>query len=403
MKTDLIKYALSNLLHRKLRSFLSVLSIMIGIMAIYAILAFGQGLSSYITNIAQEMGTNRIIIQPRGFAPPGATAVTFSEDDVAFVEKINGVGRAAGISFDYSEISYKSYKKKIVAVVAFDQDENTPMIEQTFAYEVVAGRDLKKGDVDKIVLGHQFTLPDKMFPRAVAIGDKIKLNGKTFEVIGFNNELGNPSDDQQVFITRDGLTYLAGEKKPFGFIVLEAQENQDPKVLAEKIQEKMRKRRGQKEGQEDFYAETFEDLIKTFTTIITGLNAVLFVIAFISVVVAAVNIMNTMYTAVLERTREIGIFKAIGARNSDIFLVFVFEAGVLGLVGGLIGIGLGYLVASIGGAAAAAAGYALLQPAFPWWLTVGCLVFSFLIGAASGFNPALQASKQKPVDALRYE
>jgi len=95
--------------------------------------------------------------------------------------------------------------------------------------------------------------------------------------------------------------------------------------------------------------------------------------------------------------------KAIGARNRSILFIFVFESGFLGLMGGVIGVLLGYFVASTGGAIAANAGYQMLKPIFPLYLTVGCLVFSFAIGAVSGVLPAIQASKQKPVDALRYE
>ncbi|MFH1915828.1 MAG: ABC transporter permease [Nanoarchaeota archaeon] len=403
MKLDLIKYSLGNITNRKLRSFLSILSILIGIMAIFAILSFGQGLRGYISSIAEEMGTNRIIIQARGFTPPGTSSVFFTKEEVDFVAKINGVNHATGLTFTYAELKYKDYKTKIEPVVSYAQDENKKMVEETFAFEIIQGRSLKKGDVDKIVIGYYYTQPDKVFSKPILIGDKIQLNGKTFEVIGYNNELGNPADDQQLFVTLDGMEYLTGIKDTYHFVILEAQPDMAPKLLAEKVQEKLRKRRGQKEGNEDFYAQTFEDAIATFTSIITGLNAVLFVIAFISVIVAAVNIMNTMYTAVLERTKEIGILKSIGARNSDIFFVFVFEAGMLGLLGGLVGVILGYLIATAGGNIAASAGFALLRPAFPWWLTFGCLAFSFLVGAASGFNPARHAAKQKPVDALRYE
>jgi putative ABC transport system permease protein len=143
--------------------------------------------------------------------------------------------------------------------------------------------------------------------------------------------------------------------------------------------------------------------METFGTILLVLNSILVIIAGISVLVAAVNIMNTMYTAVLERTKEIGIMKSIGARNSTILLMFFFESGFLGLIGGSIGMLLGYGLAKLGAIAIAATGYSFLQPYFPWWLIVGCLVFSFSVGAASGFFPARAASKLKPVDALRYE
>ncbi len=126
-------------------------------------------------------------------------------------------------------------------------------------------------------------------------------------------------------------------------------------------------------------------------------------IALISVVVAAVNIMNTMYTSILERTQEIGVMKAIGAKNKFILFVFMTESGILGLIGGLVGIIFGYGIAKFGGYIAALYGLGMIRPAFPLWLTMGCLLFAFLVGAGSGLIPSLQASKLKPVDALRYE
>jgi len=148
---------------------------------------------------------------------------------------------------------------------------------------------------------------------------------------------------------------------------------------------------------------SFEQLMETFGTILLVLNSILVIIAGISIVVAAVNIMNTMYTAVLERTKEIGIMKSIGAKNSTILSIFFFESGFLGLIGGSIGMLLGYGLAKLGAMAIAAAGYSFLKPYFPWWLIVGCLVFSFMVGAVSGYFPAKAASRLKPVDALRYE
>jgi putative ABC transport system permease protein len=137
--------------------------------------------------------------------------------------------------------------------------------------------------------------------------------------------------------------------------------------------------------------------------VLNVLSGILILVALISVAVAFVNTMNTMYTAVLERTREIGIMKAIGARNENILFIFVFESALLGFVGGVAGIMLGYLISSFGGAVAVAAGYSLLQPAFPWYLIVGCLLFAFIVGILSGLLPAMKASKLDPVEALRYE
>ena len=99
MIADVLKYAWTNLMHRKLRSFLSVLSILIGIMSIYAILSFGQGLSVYISTLAEEMGTNKIILQQRSFGPPGSAAQAFTEDDLSYINKVKGIDEAAGYDF----------------------------------------------------------------------------------------------------------------------------------------------------------------------------------------------------------------------------------------------------------------------------------------------------------------
>ena len=127
-------------------------------------------------------------------------------------------------------------------------------------------------------------------------------------------------------------------------------------------------------------------------------------IAAISLLVGGIGIMNTMYTSVLERTREIGTMKAVGAKNSDILFLFLFESGLLGLVGGAIGVGIGLgLGKTAEYIATVQLGTNLLQASTDSWLIFGALLFSFIIGALSGVLPAMQASKLKPVDALRYE
>jgi putative ABC transport system permease protein len=121
------------------------------------------------------------------------------------------------------------------------------------------------------------------------------------------------------------------------------------------------------------------------------------------VIVASVNIMNTMYASILERTKEIGVFKAIGARNSEIVLIFMAESGVLSLIGGIIGLIIGFLIAKVGGLAISAAGYGFLKPFFSWQMVFWILFFSLLVGLAAGLLPAYKASKLKPVETLRYE
>jgi putative ABC transport system permease protein len=265
------------------------------------------------------------------------------------------------------------------------------------------GRELGQGDIAKVVVGYEYSQPDKIFTKPISVGDDIVVNGQKVKVVGIFESFGNPSDDRQIYFTDTGMIQVLGTPKEYVEIIARSQPNENPTDVAKKIEDRFRKHRGEKEGKESFTVQTFQDLIKSFATIITVLNTVLVMIALISVFVAAVNITNTMYTAVLERTNEIGVMKAIGAQNHDILIIFLVEAGILGFIGSAVGIILGFGIAELGGAIAKGAGYGLLQPYYPWWLIVGCLVFGVLVGTLSGLAPAIQASRHKPVESLRYE
>lgn len=404
MKLDYLKYALDNIRHKKMRSWLTVLSILIGIMAIFALVSFGQGLSSYVNSLSAKMGTDKLIVYSKGVGAPG-TDETFKmqKKEIDFLSKVRGIKEIAGIYMKTAQVEHDKENKYVFAM-GITQGREKDLINEMFTIELDKGRDLKKGDKLKAVLGHNYQFPNKVFKRALHTGDTINVNGNVIEVVGFYKSVGNPQDDSHVYLTDDGFKLLfpdAADK--FQYAIARTDPGETASLVAEKAKEKLRKFKGQKEGQEDFYIQTFEQAIETFTTIIKVINGVLVLIALISLLVAAVNIANTMYTAVIERTNEIGVMKAIGAKNFDIAMMFLFEAGLLGAVGGALGIIMGYIIARIGGGIAANAGYSLLTPIFPAWLIIGCLLFSFFVGAVSGLVPSIQASKLKPVDALRYE
>ncbi|MBI2542193.1 ABC transporter permease [Candidatus Woesearchaeota archaeon] len=398
-----VKYALQNFRKRKLRSGLTILSILIGITAIFALLSFGIGIKQYVNQLAEESGGNKLFVQARGVGAPGTDENFFlSKDDVDFMGKMKGVDELVGMYFKVAEIKYND-QKRFYFVSGMDTSK-IDFIEETFSIKIIKGRQLKKGDDDKATLGYNYQFDDKIFRNAVNVGDKVELNGRRFEVIGFYEEVGNPQDDTNIYVTGEAFESLyPNSKDKFGFVMISSQKGVKPSELASRLEERLRKFKGQEGGKENFFVQTFEDALATFTTIINVINGMLVLIALVSLVVAFVNIMNTMYTAILERTKEIGVMKAIGARNNDILLIFVVEAGLIGLIGGILGVLLGYFISSIGGSIAAASGFALLKPAYPLALIIGCLVFSLLVGAAAGFLPARRASKLKPVDALRYE
>lgn len=403
MNIEQIKYSLKNVINRKTRSSLTVLSILIGIAAIFALISFGQGIKNYMDVLADEAGADKIFIQAKGIGIPGTSDTFFiSRDDIDFIGKINGVKEISGLYMGVGEIKFKK-TLKYGYVMGFDPKKFGFVLE-SFGAGIFKGRELKQGELTKVLLGYNYQVAERIFKKPLNVGEKVEINGNAFEVAGFITEIGSPPDDSSIYMIEDAFELLYPDKKDkFGYIMASSDKSISPSELAEKIEDKLRKRRDQKEGEEDFTVQSFEDMLEMFGSFIDIINGILILIAFISVVVASVNVMNTMYTAVFERTKEIGIMKAIGAKNKDILFIFVFESGVLGLIGGILGILLGYLISSTGGKYAALAGYAALYPVFPLSLIIGCLLFACVIAALSGVLPAIQASKLNPTDALRHE
>ena len=388
IRADLIKYSLNSLRARKRRSFLTILSVFIGIAAITTLISFGQGISAYVEQISQEMGNDKLMVQARGFGfgPPSLDSnVRMDETDLDTIRSVKGVSEATGMYGITGEVQF-----------------NDQLLEEVFALDLDQGTPLRGNEKSKVLLGYNYQLPEKIFEKPIQLRDKILINNHTFEVAGFYAAVGNPQDDSNIYITKDAMESSFAPEN-YLWMLVRAAPGVNPTELAEDVKDELRDHRHQDVGEEDFYVQSFEQVIATFKSILSIITGVVILIAFISVFVAAVNITNTMYTATLERTKEIGVFKAIGAKNSAILFVFILEAGVLSLIGGIIGVILGYLLSSVAGTAIAASGFGVFTPLFTWQLVVGSLVFAFLIGALSGLLPAYQASKLKPVDALRYE
>ncbi len=405
MLRDILKYVGKSLFSRLSRSGLTIASILVGIMAIYSLLSFGQGLTAYVDSFAEKVGTDKLIAQPKSFGPPGTGSSYLSEDDLKTISRINGVKDLTGMYITQAQIKDDKRKKgKWVFVIGFDASPGSiRLIRNTFGTEIELGRELKKADSKKAAFGYSYLVEKRIFNKPLKLGDKVYINDVPFKAAGFYEQIGNPTDDSYVYLNRDDFEELFNKSGEYSYVIIQAEKGKDINALSDIIEEKLRKEKGQKEGEEDFFVQTFQQQIETFNTVITILNAILVLIAAVSVVVAAVNITNTMYTSVLERTKEIGVMKAIGARNSTIMLIFVLESGILGIIGGMLGVLFGYILSSFGGKIVAIAGYTMLKPVFPLWLNICCIAFAFLIGSFAGFFPAKQASKLKPVDALRYE
>ncbi len=395
-----INYSLRNLKQKRVRSFFTILSIFIGISTIFIFVSFGLGLYSYIGDLTQGSSADKIIIQPKGgnFAMFESN-VKFTDDDINAIEKVPGVYKVTGSYFKTVEI--KVQDKKLYTLL-MGYDPKNPIVMDISNLKIEKGRELSRGG-GEILLGYNYMIDEKIFPRAIELNQNIELNGENIKVVGFVSEVGNPQDDAQIYMANDYMKeFYSSENLSYIWIVAQV-DIDNIEDITTKIEKALRKERGLDEGKEDFFVQSFNDMIEGFSSALNIVISFIILIALISVLVSAVNTANTMITSVLERTKEIGIIKSVGARNSSVFGIFLFESGFLGFVAGVVGVLVGWGAASIGGFALDYYGYGFLQPSFPISLFVACIIFATLTGAISGVWPAINASKINPVDALRYE
>jgi len=408
MISDFFKLSFKNLQNRKLRSWLTMLGIFVGIAAVVALISLSQGLQGAITQQFASMGTDKLVVQGAGssFGPPGlGTVGKVTKDDVELIEKISGVENALGRILEPVKIEYNDIESYTFIVSSPEKDEDRKLAEEVFDIEYEYGRGLKSGDKYKVVIGYASANGEKNgFEKDISLSDNVKINGQDFEVIGIIKKTGQIMQDGVFVVPEDILRELSDNEEEFNVIAVQAKQNVDLEELADEIEKEMRKDRGQEEGEEDFSVETPGQIVETANSILGVVTAVLIGIASISLLVGGIGIMNTMYTAVLQRTKEIGIMKSIGAKNSDIQKIFLIESGLLGLVGGAIGVVLGASAAKLVEIIASNQfGIDILKAHFPWYLIIGALIFSFLVGTISGVMPARQAARMNPVDALRFK
>jgi putative ABC transport system permease protein len=402
MWKDYFFIAFGSLRKRFLRTSLTMLGIFIGIASVVALISLGQGMQNAINGQFASIGTDKVTIQgaDAGFGPPGQNAAgVIDESDLRIVRGTQGVDRAAGRLLKSVTTEFDDSSRVIFASSLPHDPEGRGLVEDSLNLELADGRLLKSADSGKVVLGNGVWTD--AFDKGIVVGDKIVLNGKTFDVVGVLKKGAAFANDALFLNERDMRDIVDIDDDEFSMIVSQVSPGAVPSEVADRVSRAMRRDRGQKEGYEDFTVSTSEELIASINTILGVVQAVFIGIAAISLLVGGIGIMNTMYTSVLERTREIGIMKAIGARNSDILWIFLLESGLLGMAGGVVGVLLGMGMSKVVELAGRQVLGDLLTASFPLWLIVGALMFAFVIGCISGVFPAKEASSKSPVDALR--
>ncbi|MFH1821792.1 MAG: ABC transporter permease [Methanobacteriota archaeon] len=403
-----------NLTQRRLRSALTTLGVIIGIAAIVGMVSATQGISSSISGELEKLQGDRITVTPGGgggaFGGGFEASGELSEKDVDTILSISGVEIAYGRVQTSVLVGYGDESRGLTIEGISPSD-----FQRMDTLGVEVGRYLKDSDRLAAVIGNSVAY-DK-YDEDVGIRKKIIINGAEFQVVGILNKGGG------VFLTTDSTVYIPKKEMRDLFqlseervdsITVGVEDDVDINAVADRISEALRRSHKVTEGNEDFTVITPE-YISNIVGQITGLLTVLLGgIAGISLIVGTIGITNIMYVTVSERTREIGVMKAIGSTNRDILFLFVLESGIISLIGGAIGVVLGLglgqgllFVSSLafGGSQAPGGGFEVLNTSIVIMpeLIVGVIALSFLVGVLAGFLPARKAAKLNPIEALRYE
>lgn len=408
MILDYFSFAVRGIRQRRMRSWLTMIGVFIGITAVVALISIGQGLSAAIDDQFKVIGSNRIMISPGGggvseMSNPmmgSFSSAKLTDDDLEFIRKIRGVEFAEGPNVAMVKVEFKDQVKYLTSMNVPTDSESLKFFKSIDYFMIGEGRYVANGEENKVNIGYD-TAHD-VFDKEIKIGDSIFIENRKFDVVGIYKKSGNPVHDKKVSMSMDTARKMFNMKDEVSSIFVTVKDGFDVNEVSERIKKELRKHRGLAEGDEDFSVATAEQMIGMLKDLLLVVQFVLIGIAAISLIVGGIGIMTTMYTSVVERTREIGIMKAIGAKNSDIGMLFLIESGLLGTAGGIIGIILGLSISFIVEIGAKAAGVEMLKSYVSMPLVLGALAFSFLVGTISGFLPAMRASQMKPVDALKH-
>ena len=404
MIQDYFFIAFKNLKHRGIRSWLTLLGIFIGVTAVIALISLGAGLKLAVASQFGISSTEVLTIQAGGltsYGPPGTGVVNpLTTSDLDAIKKLPSVKTAIRRDVLSLKVDYNS-KEQVKYAIQTPDGKDRSFVYSTLQLEAERGRLLMDSDTNNVMLGYNFFTNQSGFEKAVSVGDKITINGKKFAVVGITKKKGSFIFDNVIYMNEKQLEGFMPNKDNVGVIVAEAQGKDSLNKTKTDIENLLRKRRNVKAGKEDFTVQTPAAALSTVDSILTGVQIFVVIIASISILVGAVGIINTMTTSVLERRREIGIMKAIGARNSQVFLQFLIEAGLLGLIGGITGSIFGTLIGYFGTVAIGSLVGGNLSPNINFMLIGLTLIGSFIVGAISGIAPARSAANQNPVEALR--
>ncbi|MCK4888499.1 MAG: ABC transporter permease [Candidatus Aminicenantes bacterium] len=400
---NLLKVAYKSIIKNRMRSFLTMLGIIIGVGAVIALVAIGQGTSEEVENQISSLGSNLIMVMPGSSHFGGVSRGAGSINSLT----LKDVNKLKKESAYISEAS--AYVRASGQVIAAGKNWSTSINGVDPNYLIIKDWELEKGNfftkreirsrAKVAVLGK--TVSDELFEDSDPVGQSIRIRNIPFKVIGVLDAKGSSmmgDQDDVILVPTSTALYRMTEGKNISMIMVSAVSNDVMEEAQEEIETILRKSHNLKdEDASNFRLRSQTEIIDRVSSVTGALTVLLGAIAAVSLLVGGIGIMNIMLVSVTERTKEIGIRLAIGARGKDVLVQFLIEAVLLSLVGGIIGIIFGVLLAN--GASYFMNMSIVLNP----FISLMAFSFSGAVGVFFGFYPARKAAAMDPIEALRYE
>ncbi len=387
----MIELTIRYIQNNKLRTILTSIAIAVAIFSLISLFSLAEGMREEIKNQLERFGPRTLMISPTAgtFALFRPTSGKLFEKDYERVKKHPDIKTISKILTNFASLEFKERR---ISGTVFSVEPQAFL--DTVSITLEKGRFIKDNDKKVAVVGGEV---EELFDEKIELNSKISINGEKFRVVGILKKTGNsffPIDKMIIINYDEGKDLFKDEltNNEISAIRITLREGANITRSAEEIKETLRNFRGLRKGEEDFRIITPESINKQFLTVLDILSAFLLGTATVSLIIGSLGIANTMVVNVLQRTREIGILKAIGTTEKQIEQMFILESALIGGVGGIMGVAMSALIS-----------LAPIPYKFDIIIATLTIMLSIIIGAISGWIPSKKAAKVDPIESLRYE